>query len=250
MRKVFDFECDLPPDENAGRSRKFETATLYPGYGDPERMEPPPGYGFANYNNIIFRRGAPDAGSKKAPGMSLDDFVAQMDDADVETGLVGRVKNEELGRIIKAYPCRFRGMASISPFDGMCGVREFERCIREYGLYGLRIAALFNGVPASDRRFYPLHAKCVNHVPVRIYASMNYANDRPYDLGHPRHIDQVAMDFRAADHRALAAGRGSTTWWDCCDATRTSFCDTAAHHPRCSPSPAPAGRCSCSSATR
>lgn len=232
MRKVFDFECDLPRDEN-GRSRKFETSTLYPGYGDPERMEPPSGYGFANYDNI-FRRGNPDAGSKKAAGMSMDAFVSQLDEAGVETGVVGRVRNEELARIVKAYPGRFRGMASISPFDGMRGVREFERCIREYGLHGLRIAALFNMVPASDRRFYPLYAKCVElDVPVRIYASMNYANDRPYDLGHPRHIDQVAMDF--PELRICASLSGWPWVNDMVGLLRRHpnlYCDTAAHHPR------------------
>jgi len=166
--------------------------------------------------------------------MSLDAFVEQMDEASVETGVVGRVPNEELARIIKAYPGRFVGMASISPFDGMRGVRAFERAIREYGLHGLRIAALFNMVPADDRRFYPLYAKCVElDVPVRIYASMNYANDRPYDLGHPRHIDQVAMDF---PELRIVAGLSGWPWIaDMVGLLRRHpnlYCDTAAHHPR------------------
>src|SRR5262249_47903103 len=123
---------------------------------------------------------------------------------------------------------------SISPFDGMRGVREFEHCVREYGLHGLRISALFNMVPASDRRFYPLYAKCVElDVPVRIYASMNYANDRPYDLGHPRHIDQVAIDF---PELRICAGLSGWPWiGDMVGLLRRHpnlYCDTAAHHPR------------------
>ena len=89
MRKVIDAECDLPPDEN-GRPRKFETTALAPGYGDPKSMDPPPGYGFANYERI-FRarvqqaRGA-EATGEEPSGMSLDAFVQRLDEAGVETG--------------------------------------------------------------------------------------------------------------------------------------------------------------------
>jgi len=230
VRKVIDLECDLPPDET-GKPRKFGTETLIPGFGDPERMEPPAGYGFPNYERIFTHR-AP--GAPKAMGMSMADFVQRMDEAGVETGVVGRVPNQVLGEIIWAHPGRFIGMASISPFDGMRGVREFERVIRELGLGGLRIAALFNMVPASDRRFYPLYAKCVElDVPVRIYTSMNYANDRPYDLGHPRHLDQVAMHF---PELRIVAGLSGWPWIaDMVGLLRRHpnlHCDTAAHHPR------------------
>jgi predicted TIM-barrel fold metal-dependent hydrolase len=235
VRKVIDLECDLPPDEN-GKPRKFGTETLMPGFGDPERLQPPPGYGFENYERIFTHRApnAPPGRASPPKGMSLDDFVKSMDEAGVVTGVVGRVANRELAEIVRAYPGRFIGLASISPFDGMRGVREFEHVVRDLGLGGLRIAALFNMVPASDRRFYPLYAKCVElDVPVRIYASMNYANDRPYDLGHPRHIDQVAMDF---PELRIVAGLSGWPWIaDMVGLLRRHpnlYCDTAAHHPR------------------
>ena len=65
-------------------------------------------------------------------------------------------------------------------------------------------------VPASDRRYYPLYAKCVElDIPVRIYTAMTYASDRPYDLGHPRHLDQVAMDF---PELTIIAGLAGWPW--------------------------------------
>lgn len=234
MRHVIDCECDLPPDEH-GIARKFETKTLIPGYGDPERLDPPPGYGFANYERIFVRGDAvPGEDAPKPKGMSLDAFVRRMDEAGIVTGVVGRVPNRDLARILRDHPGRFVGLASISPFDGMRGVREFERAIREDGLHGLRIAALFNGIPASDRRFYPLYAKCVElDVPVRIYTSMNYANDRPYDISHPRHLDQVAIDF---PELRIVAGLGGWPWIaDMVGLLRRHpnlYADTAAHHPR------------------
>jgi predicted TIM-barrel fold metal-dependent hydrolase len=235
LRRVIDLECDLPPDEN-DRPRKFGTETLIPGFGDPERLDPPQGYGFPNYERIFPNRAvsAPGGITAGPKGMSLAEFVRSMDEAGVETGVVGRVPNRELAEIVRAHPGRFIGLASISPFDGMRGVRELEHVVRDLGLGGLRIAALFNMVPASDRRFYPLYAKCVElDVPVRIYASMNYANDRPYDLGHPRHLDQVAMDF---PELRIIAGLSGWPWIaDMVGLLRRHpnlHCDTAAHSPR------------------
>jgi predicted TIM-barrel fold metal-dependent hydrolase len=128
----------------------------------------------------------------------------------------------------------FFALASISPFDGMRGVREFEHLVKERGLNGLRVAALYNNLAASDRRYYPLYAKCVElDVPVRIYSTMNYANDRPYDLGHPRHLDQIAMDF--PEMRIDAALSGWPWVNDLVGLMRRHpnlYCDTSAHHPQ------------------
>jgi len=100
-------------------------------------------------------------------------------------------------------------------------------------LNGLRVAALYNNLAASDRRYYPLYAKCVElDVPVRIYSTMNYANDRPYDLGHPRHLDQIAMDF--PELRIIAALSGWPWVNDLVGLMRRHpnlYCDTSAHHP-------------------
>src|SRR5947209_8743777 len=52
-------------------------------------------------------------------------------------------------------------------------------------------------------------AELVRDYPVRIYSSMNYATDRPYDLGHPRHLDQVAIDF---PELTIIGGLGGWPW--------------------------------------
>ena len=44
---------------------------------------------------------------------------------------------------------------------GWRGDSEFEHLVKERGLNGLRVAALYNNLAASDRRYYPLYAKCV-----------------------------------------------------------------------------------------
>jgi len=236
MRKVIDLECDLPPDEN-GNPRKLEAATHPPGYGDPERLPPLQGHGFSNYAHIFTRRGDSRAGGDAEPekksGMSIADFIGTMDRAGVEIGVL-RAGNAIITDILAQYPNRFLGLASISPHDGMRGVRELVRLVQECGFSALRVSALYNMVPASDRRYYPLYAKCVElDIPVRIYTNMNYATDRPYDLGHPRHLDQIAMDF---PELRIVAGLSGWPWVNEMVALLRRhpnlYCDTASHRPR------------------
>lgn len=238
VRKVIDLECLLPADEQGKPRQYHEQASHRIGYGDPELLEQRPGYGFANYQNIFRKRvGGPaksDKEKKPPAGQSIKQFVEELDREGAAVSVIGRVDNYVLADVVAEYPDRFFALASISPFDGMRGVREFEHLIKERKLNGLRVAALYNNLAASDRRYYPLYAKCVElDVPVRIYSTMNYANDRPYDLGHPRHLDQIAMDF--PELRIDAALSGWPWVPDLVGLMRRHpnlYCDTSAHHPQ------------------
>jgi len=166
--------------------------------------------------------------------MSLDEFAAMLDKAGVVKGMVRAGTNTETGEVVRAHPERFFGFAVISPYDGMRGVREFERLVREEGLVGLSMSPLRERIPASDRRYYPMYAKAVElSIPVRVYSSMNYGTDRPYDLGHPRNLDQICMDF---PEMTLIAGLSGWPWVNEMVALLRRhpnlYCDTSAHRPR------------------
>jgi hypothetical protein len=107
VRKVIDLECLLPPDEQ-GRPRQYhEQASHRIGYGDPELLEPRPGYGFANYQNIFRKRVAgpgKSEGEKKIVGQSIKDFVAELDREGAEVSVLGRVDNYVLADVVKEYP--------------------------------------------------------------------------------------------------------------------------------------------------
>src|SRR5262249_25709692 len=165
------------------------------------------GYGMANYSRIFRSR---RAGEDPRPEMELDAYVEALAKAGVERAVPFGVTNDETAELLKGHPNRFLGLARISGLKGMAGVRELEQRVREQGFCALGVSALVDCIPASDRRFYPLYAKAAElGIPVRIYSSMNYANDRPYDLGHPRHLDQVAMDF---PELTLIGGLGGWPW--------------------------------------
>jgi predicted TIM-barrel fold metal-dependent hydrolase len=231
MTGVIDMEISMPRSEaNPDLDR---IARGRPGTPFAQSLPRPEGYGFANYAHVFrSKEGAPKEG--KADDGGLKKLVEDMDRAGIRRGLLVGAENSATGRIHQAYPNRFFLFPTMDPFDGMRAVREFERLVKEEGANGLRLSALYNGVPANDRRYYPLYAKAAElDVPVRIYTAMNYANDRPYDLGHPRYLDDVCVDF---PELRVVAGLAGWPWVnEMVGLLRRHprlYVDTAAHHPR------------------
>jgi predicted TIM-barrel fold metal-dependent hydrolase len=160
----------------------------------------------ANYGRIFRSRREGD----DSPKMAMDAFVDRLSTLGIERAVPFGISNDEIAGLLRTYPERFLGLARLSCLHGMRGVRELEHRVRQEGFHALGVSALVDCLPASDRRYYPLYAKAAElGIPVRIYSSMNYATDRPYDLGHPRHLDQVAMDF---PELTLIGGLGGWPW--------------------------------------
>src|SRR2546426_7574806 len=198
--RVIDMECSVPKRASADG----ESAPTAPTGSAPER---PAGYGMANYERIFRSR---QAGGDTRPSTELSAYVELLARVGIVRALPFGTSNDEVAELLRDYPDRFIGLARISGLHGMRGVRELERRVREQKFHALGVSALVDGIPASDRRYYPLYAKAVElDIPVRIYSSMNYATDRPYDLGHPRHLDQVAIDF---PELTIIGGLGGWPW--------------------------------------
>jgi len=230
MSRVIDLEMNVPNFLRSPHGVEIDHGR--PGTPFSESLPRPAGYGFENYERV-FRSSDRTAKPDEDDG-GLERLIADMDRANIVVGYLVGARNADLGSIKRQHPDRFICFATLNPMDGMRAVRELERLVKEDGVDGLRVNALYNCVPADDRRYYPLYAKCAElDVPVRIYTSMNYANDRPYDIGHPKHIDNVAVDF---PELRIIAGLGGWPWVnDMVGLLRRHpnlYCDTAAHRPR------------------
>jgi predicted TIM-barrel fold metal-dependent hydrolase len=198
--RVFDMECSVPKRA----SGEAPPASATPATPAADR---PAGYGMANYERIFRSR---QGGGDARPKTELSAYVELLEKAGIVRAVPFGTTNDEAADLVRDYPDRFIGLARISAFLGMRGVRELEQRVREQGFQALGVSALVDGIPASDRRFYPLYTKAAElGIPVRIYSSMNYATDRPYDLGHPRHLDQVAIDF---PELTIIGGLGGWPW--------------------------------------
>jgi hypothetical protein len=203
--RVIDMECSVPKRAAGdGEAPAPGAPAAAPGAPAAER---PAGYGMANYERIF--RSRQDGGDTR-PATELSAYVERLARVGIVRAVPFGTSNDEVAELLRDYPDRFIGLARISGLQGMRGVRELERRVREQQFHALGVSALVDGIPASDRRYYPLYAKAVElDIPVRIYSSMNYATDRPYDLGHPRHLDQVAIDF---PELTIIGGLGGWPW--------------------------------------
>ncbi|MGH7331194.1 MAG: amidohydrolase family protein [Candidatus Rokuibacteriota bacterium] len=205
MMRVIDMECSIP--KRVTSSGEASAAGESTAAADASVAERPAGYGMANYERIF--RSRRDGGDAR-PDTELSTYIALLARVGIVRALPFGTTNDEVAELLRDYPDRFLGLARISGLHGMRGVRELERRVREQKFQALGVSALVDGIPASDRRYYPLYAKAVElGIPVRIYSSMNYATDRPYDLGHPRHLDQVAVDF---PELTIIGGLGGWPW--------------------------------------
>jgi predicted TIM-barrel fold metal-dependent hydrolase len=145
-------------------------------------------------------------------GTGMKEFIATMDEAGVERAFLVAAKVGQLGLpgswhlpyamvadLVQKHPDRFYGLAGIDPTEGMSGVREFARAVRDYGFVGGHFYPHWYELPPDHARWYPFYAKCCElDVPVQMQVgqSMVYNPERPLrSVGRPITLDSVACDF-------------------------------------------------------
>jgi predicted TIM-barrel fold metal-dependent hydrolase len=159
----------------------------------------------------VFRKQRPDQEGIRQLVESVQfeepDVLAALDEAGIARSLItgfdegtsaGKtfIPNELVAPVAERHPDRFIPFAGVDILKGMDAIRELEHWIRDRGFKGLSLRPFMIGLPADDRHYYPFYAKCVElGIPLSIHTSANWTTVAVNDLGHPRHIDQVAADF-------------------------------------------------------
>jgi uncharacterized protein len=106
------------------------------------------------------------------------------------------ISNDEVAAIVKNHPDRFIGIASANLYRPMEAVRELRRYVTDYRFRGLRIVQWLWDLPATDRRYYPLFAECVN-LDIPVCLQVGHTGPLcPSEPGRPiPYIDVVAIEF-------------------------------------------------------
>ena len=104
--------------------------------------------------------------------------------------------NESVAALVDRHPDRFIAFVGVDIMRGNSALAELEHWVTERGFRGLSLRPFMIGKPATDRAYFPFYAKCVElGIPLSIHTSANWTRTRPSDLGHPRHVDEVACHF-------------------------------------------------------
>jgi hypothetical protein len=123
-------------------------------------------------------------------------------DAETATGLPP-LTNDEVADVVKKYPGRFLGFASVDPWKGRRAIDEIERAITELGMIGAKFHPGIQAFYPSDSRFYPLYEKITTlGVPALFHTGTNgLGAGTPGGMGvkmdytRPIYLDTVAADF-------------------------------------------------------
>ncbi|MCS6816512.1 MAG: amidohydrolase family protein [Blastocatellia bacterium] len=123
-------------------------------------------------------------------------------DAETATGLPP-VTNQEVAEIVRRYPGRFIGFASVDPWKGRRALEEVERAITELGLKGVKFHPSLQAFYPHDARFYPLYEKIAAlGVPTIFHtgtsglgAGLPGGGGIKLDYARPIYLDTVAADF-------------------------------------------------------
>lgn len=145
-------------------------------------------------------------------GVTHKEMLERMDRAGIEKSFLIAAKVGQLGHpacyhvpyklvadAVQAYPDRFYGLAGLDPTEGMTGVRELERSVREYGFIGAHFYPHWFELAPDHAKWYPFYAKCVElDVPIQLQVGQSMVYDPRYprrSVGRPITLDTVACDF-------------------------------------------------------
>ena len=122
--------------------------------------------------------------------------------------------NDQLADLCARFPDVFLpGWAMVDPWSGRAGLKEIERAIRDLGLLGVKYQPPVQAFEPSDRMFYPIWDLIQSlGAPVLIHCGTTAIGaGEPgglgfkLDHGRPMHIDRIAADFPAVEHRRGAS---------------------------------------------
>ena len=86
---------------------------------------------------------------------------------------------------------------------------ELEKAFDEYGAYGLALGPYSTGLPMDDRRNYPLYAITERRGKIlNLHSSIHFNRTLPFELGNPKQLDQIAIDFPELKIIMSHAGNG------------------------------------------
>lgn len=155
--------------------------------------------------------GAGYAKMNTQPPITLDEHIQMMDRAGVEKALMPAVKcataqggkrlegfevpYEKVYEVTRRYPGRIYGLAGVDPTEGMEGLRQLERAVKELGFVGAHSYPHWHDISPLDARYYPIYAKCIE-LDIPLQMQIGHAGPtRCYTIFKPIYLDRIAIDF-------------------------------------------------------
>lgn len=138
---------------------------------------------------------------ESARKFSMDLLLKEMDEAGVKIGVVPIRKendNDDIEKLIKAYPGRFKGMAHIDPFEGEKAIADIEKYVVNGYASGIMLEPgqifLQDSMKPNDKRLFPIYEYCQSKN-ILITLAFGGLFGRALKYYNPEDLDDVAMAF-------------------------------------------------------
>ncbi len=149
----------------------------------------------ATYRTESTRPQTVDAGIRELKDAGIDHAVTLGLDAETTWG--GIIPSETVSRIRDDHPDFFLATGiGCDPHKGVPGLEQLVTDITRYDFELVYLNPWWSGITADHRKFYPVYSACSQHdVGVSIHSTMNLDQSAIMDYGHPKYLDQIAVDF-------------------------------------------------------
>lgn len=105
------------------------------------------------------------------------------------------IPNENVADHVSNASDRLLFFASIDPLKPGF-MEELEKCHKDLGAVGVKLAPLYQNVHPLDPRYYEIYRYCVKFgLPVLFHAGTSFVGGTVLDYSRPVHFDKVAVDF-------------------------------------------------------
>ncbi|MFT3750722.1 MAG: amidohydrolase family protein [Agriterribacter sp.] len=105
------------------------------------------------------------------------------------------IPNEVVAAHVAKAPERLLFFAAIDPLQQEY-MEELEKCHRQLGAVGVKLAPLYQNAHPQDKRYYDIYRYCQQHeLPILFHAGTSFVSGTPLEYSRPVHFDAVAVDF-------------------------------------------------------
>lgn len=103
--------------------------------------------------------------------------------------------NDAVAQYVARQPDRLFGIGGVDPWDD-ASVADMERGVRELGLRAFILSPFKQKLLPTDGRLGRVLARCEQlGVPIMLHTGINWWRKVPFDIGHPRYIDEIAVAY-------------------------------------------------------
>ncbi|MCU4183277.1 amidohydrolase family protein [Acidiferrimicrobium sp. IK] len=156
---------------------------------------------------------------QRGVGMCPDEerFMAMLDDGDVATAViytemyetslgVKSGSNDDVAKYVARHPDRLLGLGGVDPWKDDA-VDEVHRLANDLGLRGVVVSPFKQKLLPAEARMARVFSACEKlGIPVFLHSGINWWVDTTYEIGHPRHLDELASSFPDLKIVCLHAG--------------------------------------------